>query len=118
MRKTGNFDLDPDRTLDIILDTFSDQLVHHHQFFLDFLSISPWAPKVKSTGSAAEGEMEVDGAESSSKEWVDVGLDKDQGRSSMAQILGFKFGYYQVCPLRCCLLSPNFVSSHLRPSES
>lgn len=64
------------------------------------MSISPWAPKPKSSPTAA-GEMEVDGAgagaeKGESKEWVDVGLEKDEGRSSMAQILGFKFEYYQV----------------------
>ena len=86
-RRTGNFDLDPDRTLDLILDVFSDQLVGHHQFFLDFLTASPWAPRSPSGDGDKKGK---------SKEIVDVGLEKDEGKSSIAQVLGFKFGYYQV----------------------
>lgn len=107
----GNFDLDPDRTLDIILDTFSDEVVHHHQFFIDFLSVSPWAPK---RGKSKDlGAMEVD--ESADKKGkarealLDIGLEGKDGSSLIAQILGFKFAYYQV----------RFLLSHnrVRPTE-
>jgi THO complex subunit 2 len=98
VRHLGNFDLDPDRTLDIILDTFSDEVVHHHQFFIDFLSVSPWAPKRAKTTNG--GNMETD--ESTDKKGkarevlMDIGLEAKEGSSLIAQILGFKFAYYQV----------------------
>ncbi|KAI5476268.1 Tho2 protein [Pseudohyphozyma bogoriensis] len=95
----GTFDLDPDRTLDLILDVFSDQVIQHHQFFIDFLSVSPWAPKEKKSPAAA---TDIDGgaaaAETKGKEKlrdVNVGLEADDGSSLIAQILGFKFAYYQ-----------------------
>lgn len=91
----GNFDLDPDRTLDIILDTFSDQLIQHHQFFLDLLSVSPWAPKKPATPAATSEATNGKGK----KPLVDVGYENDTGSFLIAQILGFKFGYYQVRPL-------------------
>lgn len=86
----GNFDLDPDRTLDIVLDIFSDQLVHHHQFFLDYISVSPWDPRKKNSASPA---MDTDAPRGVD---VDVGLDSDTGSSLIGQVLGFKFSFYQV----------------------
>ncbi|KAL8281053.1 hypothetical protein RQP46_006411 [Phenoliferia psychrophenolica] len=88
----GNFDLDPDRTLDIVLDTFSDQLVDHHQFFLDYLSVSPWSDS-KTKDSPAAGERESKGKGKAPV--VDVGLGKDRGSYLISQVLGFKFKYYQ-----------------------
>lgn len=100
---TGNFNLDPDRALDIVLDTFSDQIVQHHQFFIDFLAHSPWAPKKPSNGtSKVDAEMDVDDAEggkgkAKAKEpLVDVGLEGDRGSFLIGQVLGFKFSFYQV----------------------
>ncbi|GAA5910057.1 uncharacterized protein JCM6883_000540 [Sporobolomyces salmoneus] len=90
----GNFDLDPTRTLDIFLDTFSDQIVEHYQFFLDFLSVSPWAPKSKRHRSTTT----ANGSDEKGKQkelQVDLDLEKDEGSDTLAQILGFKFGYYQ-----------------------
>ncbi|GAA5964710.1 hypothetical protein JCM3765_004364 [Sporobolomyces pararoseus] len=92
----GNFDLDPTRTLDIFLDTFSDQIVQHYQFFLDFLSVSPWAPKSKRNGTTSS--TTVIGNDEKGKQkalTVEVDLEKDEGSDTIAQILGFKFGYYQ-----------------------
>lgn len=95
--RAGNFDLDPDRTLDLILDTFSDQLVQHHQFFLDFLAVSPWAPKRKSSASAEmDVDVEAEGKGKAREVPVAVGLEEDEGSNVIGQILGFKFGYYQV----------------------
>lgn len=94
----GVFDLDSDRALDIILDVFSDYIVTHHEFFLDFLRISPWAPKK----SASLETMDVDDQPSSTKSGkaretlLDNSLDGDKGSSLIAQILGFKYKYYQV----------------------
>lgn len=100
----GNFDLDPDRTLDIILDTFSDQIVQHHQFFIDFLAVSPWAPKAKAVPSStpSQNAMDLDempngkGKAKSEAPLVDVGLEGDTGSFLIGQILGFKFKFYQV----------------------
>jgi len=87
----GNFDLDPTRTLDIFLDTFSDQLTEHYQFFLDFLSVSPWSPKSKRAGIA-----KVDEKGKQKELPVEADLEGEEGSDTIAQILGFKFGYYQV----------------------
>ena len=87
----GNFDLDPTRTLDIFLDTFSDQLTEHYQFFLDFLSVSPWSPKSKRAGAT-----KVDEKGKQKELPVEAELEGEEGSDTIAQILGFKFGYYQV----------------------
>ena len=95
----GNFDLDPTRTLDIFLDTFSDQLTEHYQFFLDFLAVSPWAPKSKRAGAGA---VKVDDGDVKGKQKelpVEADLQGEEGSDTIAQILGFKFGYYQVSKL-------------------
>lgn len=87
--------MDPDRTLDIILDTFSDQIMQHHQYFIDLLLASPWAPKFKAV--ALPEAMLVDEGKGKQKEkLIDVGLEKDEGSFLIGQILGFKFAYYQV----------------------
>ncbi|GAA5863246.1 hypothetical protein JCM3774_000827 [Rhodotorula dairenensis] len=89
----GNFDLDPSRTLDVLLDVFSDNVVEHWQFFLDVLLASPWAPKRR-----PDADVHVNGVEGLGKgkqPVVDVGLEREQGSDIIAQILGFKFAYYQ-----------------------
>ncbi|GAA5837682.1 hypothetical protein JCM3766R1_000555 [Sporobolomyces carnicolor] len=90
----GNFDLDPTRTLDIFLDTFADQIVEHYQFFLDFLSVSPWAPKSKRNPAANL----VDDSDEKGKQkslLINVDLEGEEGSDTLAQILGFKFSFYQ-----------------------
>ncbi|GEM11852.1 tho2 protein [Rhodotorula toruloides] len=90
----GNFDLDPSRTLDVLLDTFSDHVVEHWQFFLDVLAVSPWAPK--QLGQAAKSSANLDKGKGKGKAvLVDVGLESDEGSDTIAQILGFKYAYYQ-----------------------
>ncbi|GAA5887200.1 hypothetical protein JCM5296_004560 [Sporobolomyces johnsonii] len=91
----GNFDLDPGRTLDIFLDTFADQVIEHHQFFIDFLTVSPWAPKSKRRGAKAAEVNESDAKGKSKEVPVDVGLEDNEGSETIAHILGFKFAYYQ-----------------------
>lgn len=87
--------MDPDRTLDIILDTFSDQLMQHHQYFIDLLLASPWAPKRK-TAAIPEVLLADEGKGKQKEKLIDVGLEKDEGSFLIGQILGFKFAYYQV----------------------
>lgn len=85
---TGNFDLDPDRTLDLVLDSFSSQITKHWQFFVDLLQHSPWAPRTLTTDSDTDkGKAKEAG--------VQVGLEGDNGSRLLAQILGFKFAFYQ-----------------------
>ena len=85
---SGNFDLDPDRTLDLVLDTFSSQLTYHWQFFVDLLHHSPWAPRP----SIAESDS---GKGKAKEAGVQIGLEGDEGSRLLAQILGFKFAFYQ-----------------------
>ena len=102
----GYFDLDPNRALDIILDVFSIHLATHHAFFLSLLSFSPWGgrtlPNVK------QEDMATEPAQYRGKSLDDVlrlaeeqsGAPVAAAHSSnarvLAQVLGFKFTYYQV----------------------
>ncbi|GAA5926046.1 Tho2p [Sporobolomyces koalae] len=90
----GNFDLDPTRTLDIFLDTFSDQILEHYQFFLDFLSVSPWAPKSKRGLAGNTSDSKLDKGKQKALP-VEVDIEDEDGSSTIAQILGFKFAFYQ-----------------------
>ncbi len=83
----GNFDLDPDRTLDLVLDSFSSQLTQHWQFFIDLLQHSPWAPRFSAETDSGKGKAKEAG--------VPIGLEGDNGSRLLAQILGFKFAFYQ-----------------------
>ncbi|KDE09261.1 hypothetical protein MVLG_00581 [Microbotryum lychnidis-dioicae p1A1 Lamole] len=85
----GNFDLDPDRTIDLILDAFTEQVIDHYQFYLDLISVSPWASPRKKNGAALPEKGKAKETD------IDIGLEKDQGNRVLAQILGFKFKFYQ-----------------------
>ena len=103
----GYFDLDPNRALDVILDVLSVHLATHLSFFLALLSFSPWSGSY--TRPAAKKEMPV---EPSPLQYRDKSLDQilflaefPSGRARnettstsgvLAQVLGFKFSYYQV----------------------
>ena len=97
---TGFFNLDPTRTLDIILDVFSDNVTHHHHFFRSLLRNSPWgkesfAPLQKKQAKSQDVEMDDATGAGASNE-PDGGLGEEKGNNTMAQILGFKFAFYQV----------------------
>jgi THO complex subunit 2 len=106
----GYFDLDPNRALDIILDILSTHLATHYSFFLALLSCSPWAVHRRPPSQSENDVMNVDQKPVSyhgmsldeilsSKEKSQVladGKNRD-GSRVLAQVLGFKFGYYQVC---------------------
>lgn len=79
MSTIGYFDLDPSKTLDLILDAFVTNLATHHRFFLDLLRVSPWAPSASSSAEGGEGK----------------GLEGKGGNFVLAQVLGFRFAYYQ-----------------------
>lgn len=107
----GYFDLDPNRALDIILDVLSQHLTTHYSFFLALLSFSPWsgsyrrAPPEDDTAS-----MKIDVPSGSFKgKTLDAVLTlaesnsipsdantRKTGPRVLAQVLGFKFNYYQV----------------------
>lgn len=110
----GHFDLDPTRTLDILLDVFSDNIVHHHVFFRDLLRHSPWGRSASEHGGDKMSKQEPDG-----------GLGDSSGDFICAQVLGFKFAVYQVrlhkkshispsIPLTCMPSRPKSGSMCLR----
>ncbi|KAI0082601.1 hypothetical protein K474DRAFT_1655406 [Panus rudis PR-1116 ss-1] len=107
----GYFDLDPNRALDVILDIFSAHLTTHWQFFLAFLSFSPWSSSVLRRRS-----VEAMSAEPDPNQYRGKSLDevlqlaeaqagyisppspfsaKGSNARVLAQVLGFKFSHYQ-----------------------
>jgi THO complex subunit 2 len=107
----GYFDLDPNRALDIILDVLSVHLATHYSFFFALLSFSPWSGAYKPPNGPSMASDPVP------DQYRDKSLDdvlslaeaqqrqqKDSSAIShattnprvMAQVLGFKFAYYQV----------------------
>lgn len=108
----GYFDLDPNRALDIILDIFSVNITTHWKFCLALLDKSPWSSaKAVSKKCKADGHgMKVDEKRNG---WQGMDLDAilrvaeeeagfmpaanfNDDNSVLAQVLGFKFSYYQV----------------------
>ena len=104
----GYFDLDPNRALDIILDVFSVHLATHHSFFLSLLSFSPWGPKTRRSIKQEEMAVEPDPNQYRGRSLMEVlriaeeqsGAHLDDSVNCttrvLAQVLGFKFTYYQV----------------------
>ncbi|TBU49613.1 transcription factor/nuclear export subunit protein 2-domain-containing protein [Dichomitus squalens] len=103
----GYFDLDPNRALDIILDVFSVHLATHHSFFLSLLSFSPWGSKTRRAIKQEDMAVEPDLSQYKDKSLTEVlkiaeersGVQlNDSGDNTsrvLAQVLGFKFTYYQ-----------------------
>jgi THO complex subunit 2 len=109
----GYFDLDPNRSLDVILDLFSAYLTTHWSFFFVLLSLSPWKGQCESLVWINEEKaepMKEEGAGPSKYQGKSLdeilamaestGLSKPRTVRStprvMAQVLGFKFRHYQV----------------------
>ena len=99
----GYFDLDPVRVLDIILDAFSSHVVTHWSFFLPLLHLSPWKrePLPRKAGQSNNPkppsycDMSFDEILATA-EGVEPGpIPEDV--NTCANLLGFKFKYYQVC---------------------
>ncbi|THH02395.1 hypothetical protein EW026_g445 [Hermanssonia centrifuga] len=109
----GYFDLDPNRALDIILDVFSVHLMTHYAFFLSLLSFSPWAsspPKTTDTmsmDSLSDPEIyrgrilddilrlaELQNGKAPRVPQSPASMGANHCRV-LAQVLGFKFVYYQ-----------------------
>lgn len=92
----GYFNLSPPRVLDLILEVSSKHVAGHWRFWLEVIRCSPWgvgerAGKGKGKEKAMEGlgwaEDEVENV-SEALQW--------EGDRVLAQVLGVKFGFYQV----------------------
>jgi THO complex subunit 2 len=106
----GYFDLDPNRALDILIDVFSVNVAIHWAFFLELLNCSPWGICGLDGRPLSADRMQADQAPPSyggkdldeilamSEAHAGVAEVKPSGTGEgvLAQILGFKFGYYQV----------------------
>ena len=105
----GYFDLDPNRALDIILDVMSVHLATHYSFFLALLSFSPWSephrrPNIEGEYHYGLGDYKgksLDAILSSAEGKLEHQRNNASTSSSssprvLAQVLGFKFTYYQV----------------------
>ncbi|KAH8106136.1 transcription factor/nuclear export subunit protein 2-domain-containing protein [Cristinia sonorae] len=105
----GYFDLDPNRALDIVLDVFSANLTTHSSFFLSFLSFSSWSNggRISAVSSDDTMNIEVDPDQYRGKTLDEVlslaernsgfrPAPSSNGKPKvLAQVLGFKFSYYQ-----------------------
>lgn len=111
----GYFDLDPNRALDIILDVLTVNITTHYTFFLSLLSFSPWARSIRRSlpgrfnvcippdpspdqyrGKSLDEVLEIAETLSLSYESLNSVPSSPESRV-LAQVLGFKFAYYQVC---------------------
>lgn len=111
----GYFDLDPNRALDIILDVLTANITTHYTFFLSLLAFSPWASSIRrSMTSKCDVCMAlIPSSDQYQGKSLDEILEAAETRSLsykgltsvpscpesrvLAQVLGFKFAYYQVC---------------------
>ncbi|KAH0587189.1 hypothetical protein H2248_005998 [Termitomyces sp. 'cryptogamus'] len=102
----GYFDLDPNRALDIILDVLSVHLSTHYTFFIALLSFSPWVGSFRRPNMASMETSPLPGsfqgktldeiltlADPKVREAEDAS--NDGKPRVLAQVLGFKFAYYQ-----------------------
>jgi THO complex subunit 2 len=118
----GYFDLDPNRALDVILDVLSVHLATHYTFFIALLSFSPWSGSYRRPNLDYDGTpMVVDLPPGSFRgKTLDEILTLSDGKARdaqmlstthnprvLAQVLGFKFTYYQVS--FCVLLHGCFI---------
>ncbi|KAG6833844.1 hypothetical protein H0H87_011778 [Tephrocybe sp. NHM501043] len=101
----GYFDLDPNRALDIILDVLSVHLSTHYTFFIALLSFSPWAGSYRRPNPAASETSLLPGSFQgktldevlalADPTAVNISPSDDAKPRVLAQVLGFKFAYYQ-----------------------
>ncbi|WVQ98958.1 hypothetical protein IAU59_006090 [Kwoniella sp. CBS 9459] len=91
----GYFNLSPPRVLDIILEIASCHVAIHWRFFLELLRCSPWG--AAAVAAAVEGKGKGKAADSwPTVELESIGAALSQGGDRvLAQVLGFKFGFYK-----------------------
>lgn len=91
----GYFNLSPPRVLDIVLEIASCHVAVHWRFFLDLLRCSPWG--VTAVDVKGKGKEKAANAP-----WIEADLQDiieamaDGGDRVLGQVLGVKFGFYQV----------------------
>ncbi|TGZ84546.1 hypothetical protein EX30DRAFT_300558 [Ascodesmis nigricans] len=93
----GAFELDPGRVLDILLDTAACTVVSNARFFVRLLKGSAWwpqqlptTPEDSSSTNAIFGKLASEGIGAFFEK-----LENPRGNKVAAQLLGFKFRYYQ-----------------------
>jgi len=100
----GAFDLDPGRVLDVLLDTFACTLVANCRFFVRILKGGPWWPEEQPYNVLMDGDFfeavrnatEGMGMVAEAKAFFRILFQsKRSGNKVAAQLLGFKFRYYQ-----------------------
>ena len=112
----GAFELDPGRVLDILLDTAACTVVSNARFFVRLLKCSAWWPQqlhgpVEDENQKGRSKEEREREKEQEKDRADreffdklsrdgisaffEHLDKGTGNKVAAQLLGFKFRYYQ-----------------------
>lgn len=91
----GYYDLSPARVLDIILDAFCHKLTSHWRFFLELLEHTPWSVRNVGSKGKAKEMVKEDGNDRSDTDFADA-MAMEGGNSILTQVLGFKFGTYQV----------------------
>lgn len=84
----GYFSLSPPRVLDLVLEIASFNVAEHWQFWLELLKCSPW-------GSTAKSSKGKERMWDESTEGIERAL-SGQGDRVLAQVLGVKFGFFQV----------------------
>ncbi|GAO48034.1 hypothetical protein G7K_2222-t1 [Saitoella complicata NRRL Y-17804] len=99
----GYFNLDPNRVLDVIVDVGVEACADRYQYFLDLLRESPWWPSSSRRDSPLLWEEKS--AEEKKAFLAELAADpgvlardalhSHDGNSLAAQLLGFKFRYYQ-----------------------
>ena len=92
----GYFNLSPPRVLDVILEIASCHVAVHWRFFLELLRCSPWGVAVDDgvKGKGKEKALDTNWVELEVQGIADVM--KTSGNRVLSQVLGVKFGFYQV----------------------
>lgn len=110
MKIAGYFDLDPTRMLDLTLDVFSTHVMTHFEFCINlirqFMSSRTrllLGTRLEETAAQMETEkpnsfvgMDLDDILSTSEGFVPTVPSSAEYKNPLAQIIGFKFAYYQV----------------------
>ena len=97
MSLIGYFNLSPPRVLDIILEIMSCHVAEHWRFFLGLLRCSPWGAGAMGPEGMGKGKEKAVGSDSAAEELRGIPESLEaQGDRVLAQVLGVKFGFYQV----------------------
>ena len=93
----GYFNLSPPRVLDLILEVASCQIAAQWRFLLDLLRCSPWGKDASPVESSGKGKgRAIEAWRMDETSTIEHALDAG-GDRVLCQVLGVKFGFYQVC---------------------